>query len=40
MRLGAKFISNSWGGAEFSTEASYDSHFDHPGVAITVSAGD
>src|ERR1700729_3170118 len=39
-RLGAKFISNSWGGAEFSTEASYDSHFEHPGVAITVSSGD
>lgn len=40
VRLGAKFISNSWGGAEFSTEASYDSHFEHPGIAITVSAGD
>ena len=40
VRLGAKFISNSWGGAEFSTEASYDSHFEHAGVAITVSAGD
>ena len=39
-RLGAKFISNSWGGPEFSTETSYDSHFEHPGVAITVSAGD
>jgi subtilase family serine protease len=39
-RLGAKFISNSWGGPEFSTEASYDSHFEHPGVAITVSSGD
>jgi subtilase family serine protease len=40
VRLGAKFISNSWGGLEFSTEASYDSHFEHPGVAITVSSGD
>jgi subtilase family serine protease len=39
-RLGAKFISNSWGGSEFSTETSYDSHFNHPGVAITVSSGD
>ena len=28
---GAKFISNSWGGAEFSTETSYDSHFQPPG---------
>jgi subtilase family serine protease len=40
VRLGAKFISNSWGGREFSTEASYDSHFKHPGVAITVASGD
>jgi subtilase family serine protease len=39
-RLGAKFISNSWGGSEFSTEASYDSHFNHRGVAITVASGD
>ena len=38
--LGAKFISNSWGGPEFSTEASYDSHFEHPRVAITVASGD
>jgi subtilase family serine protease len=40
VRLGAKFVSNSWGGSEFSTEASYDGHFDHPGVVITVSSGD
>ena len=40
VRLGAKFISNSWGGSEFSTEASYDGHFDHQGVAITVASGD
>ncbi len=40
VRLGAKFISNSWGGGEFSTETSYDSAFEHPGVAITVAAGD
>ena len=40
VRLGAKFISNSWGGPEFSTEGNYDSHFNHPGVAITVASGD
>jgi subtilase family serine protease len=40
VRLGAKFISNSWGGQEFTGETSYDGHFDHPGVAITVAAGD
>jgi subtilase family serine protease len=40
VRLGAKFVSNSWGGSEFSTETSYDSHFNHPGIAITASSGD
>ncbi|GAA4206782.1 putative Ig domain-containing protein [Actinocatenispora rupis] len=38
--LGAKFVSNSWGGSESSTQTSDDAHFNHPGVAITVSAGD
>ncbi|MFJ2392099.1 putative Ig domain-containing protein [Streptomyces sp. NPDC087843] len=39
--LGAKFVSNSWGGAESSSQTSEDtSYFKHPGVAITVSSGD
>ncbi|MDQ1027476.1 subtilase family serine protease [Streptomyces umbrinus] len=39
--LGAKFVSNSYGGGESSSDSSYDtSYFKHPGVAITVSAGD
>ncbi|MER7183335.1 putative Ig domain-containing protein, partial [Streptomyces hyaluromycini] len=39
--LGAKFVSNSWGGSESSSQTSEDtSYFKHPGVAITVSAGD
>ena len=38
--LGAKFISNSWGGPEFTTEAGYDGYFNHLGVAITASSGD
>lgn len=38
--LGAKIISNSYGGSEFSTETSVDFHFNKPGVAITVSSGD
>ncbi len=40
--MGAKVISNSWGGSEFSsqTSATYDGHFNKPGVAITVSSGD
>jgi hypothetical protein len=37
----AKFVSNSWGGDEYSGETSdASSYFNHPGVAITVSAGD
>ncbi|MEE4541540.1 peptidase S8 [Streptomyces sp. V4-01] len=39
--LGAKYVSNSYGGGESSADTSYDSsYFNHPGVAITVSAGD
>ncbi|WP_369223031.1 putative Ig domain-containing protein [Streptomyces sp. R39] len=39
--LGAKFVSNSWGGSESSSQTSEDtSYFKHPGVAITVSSGD
>ncbi|MFF7953438.1 putative Ig domain-containing protein [Streptomyces griseorubiginosus] len=39
--LGAKIVSNSWGGSEASSQTSEDtSYFKHPGVAITVSAGD
>jgi subtilase family serine protease len=40
--LGANVISNSYGGSEFSSEtsASYDGHFNRPGIAITVSSGD
>jgi subtilase family serine protease len=38
----ATVISNSYGGSEFSSEGSstYDGHYNHPGVAITVSSGD
>jgi subtilase family serine protease len=39
--LRATEISNSYGGGESSSDASYDaSYFNHPGVAITVSSGD
>jgi subtilase family serine protease len=40
--LGAVAISNSYGGAEFSTEtgSKYDGHYNHPGIAITASSGD
>jgi subtilase family serine protease len=36
----AQYVSNSWGGAEFSGENAYDSHFSHLGVSFFVSSGD
>ncbi|HVQ94302.1 MAG TPA: hypothetical protein VMU51_24900 [Mycobacteriales bacterium] len=39
--LGAKYVSNSYGGSEYSAETSdRNNFFNHPGVAITVSSGD
>jgi subtilase family serine protease len=38
--LGATEISNSYGGGEYSGEVSAQQHFNHPGIAITVSSGD
>ncbi|QUQ66239.1 S53 family peptidase [Kutzneria sp. CA-103260] len=40
VKLGATAVSNSYGGGESSAETSYDSYYNHPGVAITVSSGD
>ncbi|WP_127353859.1 carboxypeptidase regulatory-like domain-containing protein [Actinacidiphila soli] len=38
---GAKFVSNSYGGAEGSDETQYDdAYFNHPGVVVTASTGD
>ncbi|MGH7245554.1 MAG: Ig-like domain-containing protein [Candidatus Levyibacteriota bacterium] len=37
---GAVAVSNSWAANEFSGETSYDSYFNHPGVAITAASGD
>lgn len=37
---GAQVVSNSWGGSEFSSEASYNSDFEHQGVVYVASAGD
>ena len=39
-RLGATVISNSYGGSEYSAETTDEAHFNHPGIAITVSSGD
>jgi subtilase family serine protease len=38
--LGATVISNSYGGAEYANEVNDQSHYNHPGIAITVSSGD
>jgi subtilase family serine protease len=39
--LGVKFESNSYGtGLEFPGQRSLDKYYDHPGVAVTVAAGD
>ncbi len=38
--LGAQYVSNSYGGEESSGESARDVYYDHPGVAITASAGD
>jgi hypothetical protein len=41
VRLGAKFISNSYGGPEHAVTSAADRHhFDHTGVAITAASGD
>lgn len=41
VRLGARFISNSYGGAEHSVTSAADmGHFDHPGIAVTAASGD
>jgi subtilase family serine protease len=39
-QLGATAISNSYGGNEYSGEVTDQSHYNHPGIAITVSSGD
>jgi hypothetical protein len=38
--LGATQISNSYGGGEYSGETTAESHYNHPGIAVTVSSGD
>jgi subtilase family serine protease len=37
---GVVAISNSYGGAEDSTQLAADAHFNHPGIAVTASSGD
>ena len=40
VKSGAIAISNSYGGPEFADEIKSDVHFNHPGIAFTVSSGD
>ena len=41
VRLGADVVSNSYGtGVEFAGQTAYESHYNHPGHPIVVSAGD
>ena len=39
-QLGANVINNSYGISEYSAETSEQSHFNHPGIVVTASAGD
>ena len=39
-KMGANAISNSYGGPEYSSEVNDQAHYNHPGIAITVSSGD
>lgn len=38
--MGARVVSNSYYGPEWPGELAQDKHYNHPGVALTVSAGD
>lgn len=40
VNLGAKVVSMSWGSNEFSSEATYDTHFNKAGVTFLASSGD
>jgi hypothetical protein len=38
---GARYVSNSYGGSEIKSDSSFDTkYYNHPGVAVTASAGD
>ena len=38
--MGANVVSNSYGSNEFSSETTFDYHFNKPGIAFTFSSGD
>jgi Ricin-type beta-trefoil lectin domain/IPT/TIG domain len=38
--MGAQYVSNSYGTGDFAGESAADVYYNHPGVAVTASAGD
>ncbi|MGW4668760.1 S53 family peptidase [Streptosporangium sandarakinum] len=41
VKMGAKYVSNSWGGDEWEDAPTYDElYFNHPGVVLTFASGD
>jgi hypothetical protein len=40
VKLGADYVSNSYGGTEDPSELQDDQYYNHPGVVVTASAGD
>lgn len=41
VRLGAQYVSNSYGGSESASDTTYDrQYYNHPGVVITAATGD
>ena len=40
VRMGAKFVSNSWGGPEFRGQNNFSHFFNHPGRVISFASGD
>src|SRR5205807_3584344 len=40
VRMGAKYVSNSWSGGEFIGQDFFNPDFNHPGVVIDFASGD
>ena len=40
VRMGARFVSNSWSGGEFIGQDFYNHYFNHPGVVVDFASGD
>src|SRR5258706_1542599 len=40
VKKGAKYVSNSWGGPQFSGESHFSHFFNHPGTVVSFASGD